>query len=435
MCIILPVDHIPCTHTVAIWQHCIKAARSASGMKPCSRIRQHPRPILTRKLCVHCGGPRYFARRGGIADRGRGSPTMSSVSEEKDDRSESHDSGYHSDVIHEEEEYGQDDSTASPTASVVPAKKLREAPRGRSSSRPRSPTSRRPSWRPNLKREMSAEHIHYRNTSIDSTIRNFEEENSNTSRSQCSPEELALLEESIAPILQRPQAKRKSSTLLHPSSPPFEPMSGPQNDEAFSLADLTPPATPLQRPVPVRQGSSLLHPSSPDLEPTAAFSNEKAFPFNFSLPTPRSSPPTSAPAQSLHRPGLTPRKNSTLLHPSPPPESPPATAANFILPIHARTILSLPPTPLATPTTDSFQLRRSLSTKHSHTSYSDDEWEEPLHSSHSDGEDDSDDCAAAEGDCASFHAKAVVAHTGRMARASRISLLMNGNALRILQDC
>jgi hypothetical protein len=445
MCIILPVDHIPCTHTVAIWQHCTKAVRYAQGMKPCSRIRQHARPILTRKLCVHCGGPRYFSRRGGIAERGSGSPVKSTASEEKDDGNESYDSGYHSDVIHEEDEGEQEDITMSPTASMVPAKRSREAPRQRSSSRTRSPSGRRPSWRPNLKQELSAEHIEYRNQSIDLTLAKYEE-----GSTIAALEESPVIERSTTPILSRPQPRRKSSTLLHPS-PPLESTGESQESHAITSAELTPPSTPPQRPVPVRQGSSLLHPSTPAIETTISLSNARAFPFNFSMPTPRSSPlpPTSAPRPSPHpsasapvevplRPSLTHRKNSTLLHPSPPPESHPTAAAPFILPIHAKTILSLPPTPLATPVTDSFQLRRSPSGRSPllfPASQSDDEWEEPLHSSHSDGEDDSDDCPT-EAYTEVLQEKAVLARTGRMGRASRISLLSDGtgNALRILQD-
>ncbi|KAF2243197.1 hypothetical protein BU26DRAFT_404703, partial [Trematosphaeria pertusa] len=158
MCIILPVDHIPCTHTVAIWQHCIDAPRSRrDGLKPCSRIRQAARPILTRKLCFNCGGPRYFARRGGVAERGNGSPVIPEVDEEeKDEHNEPYDSGYQSDVIHEEDEDGDDESALSPRSSILPTKRWRPAPRQRSSSRHRSP-SRRPSWRPNLKRDLNAE--------------------------------------------------------------------------------------------------------------------------------------------------------------------------------------------------------------------------------------------------------------------------------------
>jgi len=69
MCIILPVDHLSCTHTVAVWHHCSKAPTTRLfGPAPCGRIRQHSRPILTRKLCYNCGGPRLlnFRRSTGI---------------------------------------------------------------------------------------------------------------------------------------------------------------------------------------------------------------------------------------------------------------------------------------------------------------------------------------------------------------------------------
>ncbi|KAF2205407.1 hypothetical protein GQ43DRAFT_428098 [Delitschia confertaspora ATCC 74209] len=61
MCIILPIDHLTCTHTVAIFHHCPRAPTTKLlGPAPCNRIRQHSRPILTRKLCVNCGGPRVL---------------------------------------------------------------------------------------------------------------------------------------------------------------------------------------------------------------------------------------------------------------------------------------------------------------------------------------------------------------------------------------
>ncbi|KAF2640881.1 hypothetical protein P280DRAFT_370187, partial [Massarina eburnea CBS 473.64] len=148
MCVVLPVDHVPCSHTVAIWQHCIHALRSCAGLKPCSRIRQHARPILTRKLCIHCGGPRYFARRGGIAERGNGSRAIA----EKKELGSPYDSGYCSDIIHEEEEGYETDSTLSPRAAKVPTT-------WRAVSRQNSPSTRQPhshssSWKPNLKNEL-----------------------------------------------------------------------------------------------------------------------------------------------------------------------------------------------------------------------------------------------------------------------------------------
>ncbi|KAF2744588.1 hypothetical protein M011DRAFT_460870 [Sporormia fimetaria CBS 119925] len=67
MCILLPIDHLACTHTVTLFQHCLLARRSKTrGLCPCQRVRQHQRPIVTRKLCINCGGPRVFGGRGGV---------------------------------------------------------------------------------------------------------------------------------------------------------------------------------------------------------------------------------------------------------------------------------------------------------------------------------------------------------------------------------
>ncbi|ORY01499.1 hypothetical protein BCR34DRAFT_592228 [Clohesyomyces aquaticus] len=194
MCIILPVDHVPCTHTVAIWQHCVNAPRSRTqSFELCSHIRQHPRPIVTRKLCFHCGGPRFFARRGGIADRGRGS-TASADLRKMDYLGDPEDSGYASDAIIEEEEEEQeeqeedteyeeevdeeDDSDLSPRHTLPPRsfsfsqKTLQLTRKSKSKSDPSPKTTqkptpehepdseapsatRKPSWRPNLKLELA----------------------------------------------------------------------------------------------------------------------------------------------------------------------------------------------------------------------------------------------------------------------------------------
>ncbi|KAF2789590.1 hypothetical protein K505DRAFT_200851, partial [Melanomma pulvis-pyrius CBS 109.77] len=161
MCVILPVDHLSCTHTVAIWQHCIDAPRSrVHTLGPCSHIRQHPRPILTRKLCYNCGGPRYFARRGGIAERGRGSSETIPEEEEKEEKEEHNDpndSGYASDAIMEEDE-DADSFSLSPrspriASNVWSGKQNAHAAKQTGTLRYRSP-SRKPSWKPSLKREL-----------------------------------------------------------------------------------------------------------------------------------------------------------------------------------------------------------------------------------------------------------------------------------------
>ncbi|KAF2878441.1 hypothetical protein BDV95DRAFT_22297 [Massariosphaeria phaeospora] len=404
MCIIVAVDHIPCTHTVAIWQQCVNAARG----KPCSKIRQHGRPILTRKRCYNCGGPRYFARRGGIADRGRGS-TTSGMQEFKPDFSDANDSGYHSDVIHEEEEK-EDELDLSPRSIQGPGLMQKEETRSH-----RSP-SRKPTWRPNLKHElMKSNSLHsYHRASIDSTISRFEEDHDSALHSRSSSLESTSLPGPTVPILLPPSpTKRKDSTLLHPS-PPIEPELPPANEQhlpTVSLVPLTPPLTPPQRPdLQPPKDSTLLHPPPPPPQPTETeMTLRPAYKFPSSLPTSTSPARPTTPPQ---RPSM-PRKNSTLLHPSSPPTE--IESETFPFPPHPKGASTPPPAQ-----------RVSIL----HSSLSDNECE-----AHSDTESayDSDDHEA-EGDTESFQNEAsdhhvheaqeiVLATTALMARPSRIDLL------------
>ncbi|KAJ4287644.1 hypothetical protein N0V90_012347 [Kalmusia sp. IMI 367209] len=432
MCIIIPIDHTPCAHTVAIWQHCANAPRSVFGHKPCSHIRQHGRPIITRKLCHNCGGPRFFARRGGIAARGSGSSGLGEVKEQKEEQSEQYDSGYQSDIIPEADEDAEyDDPSLSPRQPAAPTR--RWFARQRSSNIPRS-SGQNSNWRPNLKRDLSESSSvssipSSRRTSIDFAVSKFDDESNHSFRAQLSSSDLNRLEQSLAPILRSPSPRRKGSTLLHPSPPPAETFESLQRASAISIQDLTPPATPPQRPgPPKRQSSTLLHPSSPELRPVSDLPEDIGYPFTFSLPAPVTTPPilsptpTSVPA--FYQPGAPPRKNSTLLHPSPPNDEP--TSDPFFVP--TKTVISLPPTPQTTPTLGCFKRCPSVL----HSALSKNQWEEPLHSSHSDAEYDSDD-QSDEADTESAHGNSImVARTGRTGRASRISF--HGNQLRILQD-
>ncbi|KAH7117922.1 hypothetical protein B0J11DRAFT_417782, partial [Dendryphion nanum] len=164
MCHILSVDHTPCKHTVAIYQHCIDAPKSRSqGQAACSNIKQHSRAILTRKPCAGCGGPRFFARRGAIAERGLGTTTLADLITEKEnekaDLSDANDSGYHSERAEDAEE--DDDFPLSPKTSALNVKSWRRRLRKRDlESRERylsSSKGRKPSWMPNLKQELSDE--------------------------------------------------------------------------------------------------------------------------------------------------------------------------------------------------------------------------------------------------------------------------------------
>lgn len=399
MCVIIPIDHTPCTHTVALWQHCANAPRSVFGHKPCSHIRQHGRPILTRKLCHNCGGPRYFARRGGLAARGSGSSMLDEVKEQKEEQGDQYDSGYQSDLIPEaDEEAEHDDSLLSPRQSAASMRWKREFSNQRSSNIPRS-SGQKSNWRPNLKRDLSessssvSSGFSSRRTSMDSTISKSGNTNTHSFQSRLSYSSMKKLAQSLTPIIRSPSPRRAS---------------------VVSFQDITPPVTPPEcHESPKRKGSTLLHPSSPQMEPVSALPEEESFPIDFSLPTSVPNGMSTPPQESF------PRKNSTLLHPSSPIDE-----SNGLC--SAKTIISLPPTPQTTPTIGCF--KRSTSALSSRSN--DDEWEEPLHSSHSDVEYDSDDDQSV----AAFapHRSSVrVARQGQTARASRISF--HGNQLRILQ--
>lgn len=106
MCVVLFVNHITCTHTTSIWQHCVKATHSSTpGIEPCCSPERHGRAILTRNMCEACSVERVFARRDGIAGRGWQAP-LASLKEavRQSDEDDADDSGYHSDIIYEEDE-------------------------------------------------------------------------------------------------------------------------------------------------------------------------------------------------------------------------------------------------------------------------------------------------------------------------------------------
>ncbi|KAH7412178.1 hypothetical protein DE146DRAFT_596363, partial [Phaeosphaeria sp. MPI-PUGE-AT-0046c] len=160
MCIILPISHIPCTHTTAIWQHCINATRCGSdALQPCSDVKQHEKAVLTRRPCEDCSSQRNLARRGGVAERGNGGPITSSESDLKtnDLDDDADDSGYHSDVILEEDEASDRDECPLSPKALAPPQIRAKANRQRKHTSNHRALTRKPSWKPNLKRELSLE--------------------------------------------------------------------------------------------------------------------------------------------------------------------------------------------------------------------------------------------------------------------------------------
>lgn len=466
MCVILPVDHIPCTHTVAIWQHCINAPRSkAYGLGPCQRVRQHARPIVTRKLCINCGGPRFFARRGGLAERGSGS--NGTIAEEEG--SDEIDSGYQSDVIFEEDE--DVDIELSPRSSRAikgeqsSDKELEARLAERGFKTCYTSQSRRRSWRPNLKRDLSEESsstTFYRPESTNSQFSYLSEGFTRSKRSyqpsrgipRSIPSSLEpprpsrrphlpLLNTNAIPSSHHPSPPRRKdssgSTLLHPSSPSTEPVSPITNTNTNSSTAFT-FTFPMRQRLDVgselnteRQDrqhsvhSTLLHPSSPpeetSSEPRSSIRSSGIS--SFILP--------ECALQAPVRPSTPQRKNSTLLHPS----SPPDDASTDDVSIKSTTDLRTFPYPLPTPPSSSHSGSSSDSGESGPASASsgftfsypptrslehgrEKEKKRPsvIHSSQSDYWDSEAEVEREEGG----EEVVIMATTARMARASRIDL-------------
>lgn len=336
MCIILPVSHTSCNHTIFIWQHCIDATRyGINGQTPCYNVQQHGQVVFSRKLCENCGGERHFARRGGVAERGNGRSPSTLEDDGEYGQEDAHDSGYNSDAIHEEvEESDLDDLPISPKA-ITPRRlqtKQRIERKSRASSNSR-PSGRRPSWKPNLKRELTFEDVpisdRTRRNSIDSLISNFDGNIWDASR-----ERQAITETNADTIAtgrdlhvttetsttrKHHLSKRRLSTLLHPSSPSSEITVGVQTARAFAfpqLVDIQKSSGGSASRTPTRKRSSLMHPSTPVMEVAMELHSD----FSGS-PTENSEDPATW-------------KDSTLRHPFP--------TVNFSNTDHHQTVISVP---------------------------------------------------------------------------------------------
>ncbi|KAF2003024.1 hypothetical protein P154DRAFT_561517 [Amniculicola lignicola CBS 123094] len=289
MCVVIPVTHLACTHTEIVWQYCIETTKTeVHGIEPCSHEREHARPIMTRKLCYTCGGQRYFARRGGIAERGSGSEVSFlemlgqkdfsvKMLGKREDYADQTDSGYHSEITLEEmdgvDSEEDEEFPLSPKTSPTTSTRLRRARKHSNLNRgfqtPRSAPSSEGCWSPKLKTELEKEQV-------------------------ASPPTTNPIPRAIqsVPRLKDPRPRprpRKGSTLLHPSPP----------TDLVSTSTATPPAH--YRPSYPRKDSTLLHPSSPSKTllpnrsptPTPRPVYRTATPFPF-LPAPVFSPPLSS---------------------------------------------------------------------------------------------------------------------------------------------
>jgi hypothetical protein len=392
MCIILPVSHIPCTHTVAIWQHCIEATRSGQdGIMPCWNVKQQEQAVLTRRPCEECSGERFFARRGGIAERGNGSPTTSSEAEMKsnDKGDATDDSGYYSDVIQEEDELSH--RPLSPKAIAPPHPRTKTCRQRKHNASSHRTLSHKPSWKPNLKRDLDTQCdflFQPRRDSIDSLLYTFD-----------ATEAQSMPVETRASIKDVQWSATPTGLTLHmeelaltrPSSPcPSVTTGHARTAQAFACPQIVDVRKSRQSPDRMRKRSTLLHPSSPPLDSvtdTAAAA----------VADPRRSP---SPLSIESRPRVLRHRKSSLLHPSLPEEPLTVTAQH-------RTIMSIPPQapkPKLSPTypVPALPLRHmppfhaSQSSPDSHTLASRRRRASVLHSSLSDDEEEDDEPVGAD---------------------------------------
>ncbi|CAO2648490.1 Nn.00g077570.m01.CDS01 [Neocucurbitaria sp. VM-36] len=249
MYIILPISHIPCTHIVSKWQHCSVATLAGNNsLQPCWDIRHHDRAIPTCDIREKCDGARFIARRNGVAERGNGSrPATPDEHDSSSIHDEAEDSGYQSEVTHEEEDekaFDHEDIPLSPRATAPPrVRGRRQRTERKQKSANHRPSMRKASWRPNLKRELALDDVsvsYSRRDSIDAMIVEFD--SSIQSEAELGGQTVAMRTEestsTTATIMDFPQKqatttkrspypKRRESTLLHPSSPPPPPVEPP----------------------------------------------------------------------------------------------------------------------------------------------------------------------------------------------------------------
>jgi len=344
MCIILPVLHVSCSHTVAIWQHCPKATPTGpKDKKSCMNARQHERPILTRRLCEACSGERTFSRRGGVAERGSGALTNIPETDTKSEGdSSAADSGYHSDIIYEEDECSNFSDRSLSPKTVAPRRA--QTQRKHNSTGHRS-LARKHSWKPNLKRDLSLERGPVRRDSIDSFLGHIDDTIKETLLVPGPTTSTTMERKTRRSTTPNPHTdpRKRYSTLLHPSPPEATKTSQAQ----FAVAFSAPQIVTVRRPTSLqvvphshsRKGSTLLHPSSPtDDKSVRRKTSSLLHPSITTTTTTHTAHPAtiiSIPPHEISVKNVR-RKTSSLLHPS----STPVTSTLNALP---RTIISVPP--------------------------------------------------------------------------------------------
>ncbi|KAH6868251.1 hypothetical protein BKA58DRAFT_191127 [Alternaria rosae] len=205
--------------------------------------------LVYQTLSREISGSRPNGRRGGIAKRGEGSPSITPTRHEQETEA----SYFQGATFNKEDEESNLNAyppspPLSPKTIAPPKARTRQlAERKRGHVRHRTSLKRRSSWNPNLKQEF------LRRASIDSIIAPFNEtvwldSERGVTYARRRSSVMTTGARSISPRSQGDRRKsRKQSTLLHPSSPNIEP-----------AADID--------SMSARKGSSLLHPSRPSID-------------------------------------------------------------------------------------------------------------------------------------------------------------------------
>jgi len=234
----------------------------------------HNGDLVYQTLPRELSKSRPNGRRGGIAKRGEGSPSITPTRHEQDTEA----SYFQGATFTKEDEEPNLDAyppspPLSPKTTVPPKAPTRHlAERKRGHVRHRTSLKRRSSWNPNLKQEF------LRRASIDSIIAPFkdtiwlESERGVTSVRRRSSA-MTTGARSISPRSHGYRRKpRKQSTLLHPSSPDVKPVADVSPVHASPVFrgtrwwDAPVDSPTLRLAMPARKGSSLLHPSRPSID-------------------------------------------------------------------------------------------------------------------------------------------------------------------------
>ena len=327
--------YVPRVNAGSFWQHCINTTRFNGSRRKSCQARKHRRALLAQKSCENLDGTMFSAQRGNIARYEDMSCPPNNPAElpSNDDKDNDGDSGYQSDVSPGVNAAADlDEESMLPMREVPP--RVRTEP-GRQRKRKNSTTTStgQLSWKPNGKRRFTLEVASCQRTpliTIDTVPSIFNEHTrqasdltlscKETTRGLQNPTTLAVPSDNVG--------RARSSTLLHPSTPPLmDSTANGRKAKSFPFPHMENERTQsFRRPAPLDKSSTLLHSSQHVAEhqgeaqtsPAATLSPHRY---------------TSSPGQ---RPTLPPRRGSSLLRPSSPPDPAPAAASY-------RTVISIPP--------------------------------------------------------------------------------------------